>query len=189
VQNLNFFVSILLKHVTYDEKTLKFHHSINTCEYLYLNYNEFFKCLEKLDLNQNIILIPNSQNFPLLDYAFSSTLFINAKGSEDGKFKTKVGDALTFLIKLGVLDENFNVLKPGYKARLYFAHNKVEKNLSHEFIKGDKEWGNEFNRARDIVSQILIPCFFKANELDTLLCKELGQEALKVYDSYNFKRF
>jgi hypothetical protein len=180
------FVSIMLKYVTYDVQTQEFHHCINTREYLYLNYNEFFECLKNLDLNQNMILISNSQHFSVLDYALSSKIFIYAKGSKDGNFETKVDDALIFLIKLGILDENFNVLKPGYKARLYFTHNRVEKSLSHEFVKGDKEWGDEFNHVRDIVSKLLIPCFFKVNELETLLFKELGQEALKAYNSYKF---
>ena len=99
--------------------------------------NAFIERLKSLRDSDGIVLQPKSQNFPVLDFALSSTLVVNAKGSKDLSFSTKRGAALKLLQKLGMIDENGSRVGNG-TITLVIAYDGSSTNVEpkHNF-KGD----------------------------------------------------
>jgi hypothetical protein len=83
------FVTLFLKHATLNLKTNKFQKG-NTHEMIYLDYIPFFNQVKNLKLEDDKVLIPNSDNFPVLDFALSSNVFVNAKVSNCKDFTTSL---------------------------------------------------------------------------------------------------
>jgi hypothetical protein len=106
---------------------------------------------------------------------------------------------VTFLTKLGVLegtgmDLSIVPTQNKYKAKLFFAHLytlKKNEKFTLEFVVGNKTtWTKndpEFKLAKKLVSQLLIPNYFKVDDLISDVYTKLGKEALLAYHSYRFK--
>jgi hypothetical protein len=100
---------------------------------------------------------------------------------------------VAFFTRLGILEGKGMQLcivpsKATYKATLFFAYLIDEVQFTHEFVKGmKKDWkDDEFKIAKSLLSQFLTPSYFNVNELEYELYTELGNEALTLYNSYNF---
>jgi hypothetical protein len=145
-----------------------------------------------LRLDEEKLVSFRNQNFPGIDFALSSTFFVNAKTKKNNQFETRVGAAVDLLKLMGVVeiadDENNTIttIKPEFKATLLFAYFPGRGRCEHKFVKGTKTWENDihFSSWETVAKQHFDVSFQNVEDLVGGMFETERKELEKVLEFY-----